>query len=52
MLQRHFLSIKMIVGDDDFDFLQGSGPDYKPVLIFTSVSGKTEAEFLVSDWGI
>jgi hypothetical protein len=42
----------MIVGVEDFDFLHGSGPDFKPVLIFTTVDGKTEAEFLGSDWGI
>jgi hypothetical protein len=35
----------MIFGVEDFDFLQGSGPDIKPVLIFTTISGKTEVEF-------
>jgi hypothetical protein len=39
-------------GVEDFNFLPGSGPDIKPVLIFTKVARKTEAEFLVSDWGI
>ncbi len=46
-----FLSIKMIDGGEDFDFLPGSGFDIKAVFIFTKVAGKTEAEFLVSDWG-
>jgi hypothetical protein len=40
----------MIHGVEGFDFIPGS--DFKPVLIFTTVSGETEAEFLVSDWGI
>ncbi len=42
----------MIVGVEDFDYLPGSGPDIKPVFIFTTAAGKAEAEFLVSEWGI
>ncbi len=40
----------MIDSVEGFDFLPGS--DFKPVLIFTTVDGKTEAEFLGSDWEI
>ncbi len=40
----------MIDGVEGFDFFPGS--DFKPVLIFKTVAGKIEAEFLVSDWGI
>jgi hypothetical protein len=40
----------MIDGVENFDFLPGSV--IRPVFFFTTVSEKTEAEFLVSEWGI
>ncbi len=40
----------MIDGVEELDFFPGS--DIKPVFIFTTGAGKTEAEFLVSAWGI